>query len=219
MHFPSRCAKRKRMSTGCSWPWCQEVSRLSFTTAALTPLWGHTEICKSEYKPSYCAAVLLNVLVKWSTKNKSFYYRHVSKLQIITFQCYKIKVCVWQKLFCLKMLLVSFPTAPASWPPAAGCYSSPLPTALQLGSLQRRQAVPPAHQGCPARAPATFQAQWGPQTHREAKYGHWTPTSTPAEQPPRPRFRRHLLCRIPLLRTLSRQVNCRCPHRWNEMYY
>lgn len=115
--------------------------------------------------------------------------------------------------------LVTFLSAPASWPPAAGCYSTPLRTAQRLGSLPRPRVAPPAHQGCPARAPAMFQAQCGPQTHQEAKCGHWTPTSTPVEQPPCPQFRRPLLCRIPLLRTHNHQVSSHCPHTglldWN----
>lgn len=118
---------------------------------------------------------------------------------------------------------VTFPSAPASWPPVAGCCSTPPPTAWPQESLQRPQAVPPAHQYCPARAPAMFQAQCGHQTHQEPRCGHWTQTSTPTKQPLCPQFPRRRLCRTPLLRTHNHQVSRHGPHtggiKWSYYYY
>ncbi len=102
---------------------------------------------------------------------------------------------------------VTFSSAPASWPPAADCYSSLPLLGQQQEELQRDPAAPPAPGLCQARAPATSPAQWGPPTGQGSRRGLWTQTSAPSEQLLSHQLPPHLLCRITPLRTHNHQVN------------
>ena len=107
---------------------------------------------------------------------------------------------------CAMLTPVTVSSAPASWPPAADCFSSLPLLGQQQKELQRHPAAPQAPGVCQARVPATSQAQWGQSIGQGPRHGLWTRTSAPAEQLLLHQFPPHLLCRIPPLRTHNHQV-------------
>lgn len=113
---------------------------------------------------------------------------------------------------------VTFSSAPASWPPAADCYSTPLPLGQRQGKRQRDPAALPASGACQARAPAPFLAQWGPPTSQGTRHGLWTQTSV--EQLLSCQLPRLLLCKIPPLRTHIHQVRLcgNMKHQWITLF-
>lgn len=107
---------------------------------------------------------------------------------------------------------VALHSAPASWPPAADCYSSLPPLARQWEELQRWTAAPQVRGPCLAKALATSRVQWGPPTGPEPKRGLWIPISAPAEQLHLLQIHLQLLCRITPLRTHNCQVKALSVH-------
>lgn len=98
------------------------------------------------------------------------------------------------------VLLFAFSSAPASWAPAADCYTCLHSPVQWQGIFQRKPAALSAPGTRRARAPATFPAQWPPLASQGTTRRGLLMRTSAAVNPPRQLFW------ILALRTLSHQV-------------